>query len=217
MTRKQILPKFSYLGLLLFLVFFFILAPFFSKSEYARIVLDLSVICVLVFAVYICSDHKSSLVVALFMATPAFLRLLYPTIGVDEVTMMFNAGFLAFVIFVLLRRLFHIQIITLDVIYAAVTVYMLLGIFWGLTFTVLELFQNGSFGFPARGELAILGQDMLYYSFVTMTTVGYGDITPLSQPAKFLSILEAMMGQIYLTVLVARLVGLYTSQRNLTS
>src|SRR5262249_20948126 len=104
--------------------------------------------------------------------------------------------------------------------YAGVAVYLLLGIFWGLTFTVLEFFQTGSYSLPqvSEGKTLLyvdLGQDMLYYSFVTMTTIGYGDIIPLSQPAKFLSVLEAMMGQIYLTVLVARLVGLYTTQKRL--
>lgn len=209
---KLILPKFSYLGLLIFLVIFFILSPFFSKGDYARIALDLSVISMLVLAVYLCSDKKRNLVVALIMVTPALIRLIYPSVEVDEITLMFNAAFLAFVICVLLKRLFLTSVITMDVIYAAVAVYLLLGVFWGLTFTVLEFFQSGSFTLPQNAAYAELGQDMLYYSFVTMTTIGYGDIIPISQPAKFLSVFEAMVGQIYLTVLIARLVGLYTSQ-----
>ena len=209
---KLILPKFSNLGLLIFLVIFFILAPFFSKGDYARVVLDLSVISILVLAIYLCSDTMRTLVVALIMAAPALIRLFFPSVEVDEITLIFNAGFLGFVIFVLLKRLFLTSIITMDVIYAAVAVYLLIGMFWGLTFTVLEFVQAGSFSLPQNAGYAVFGQDLLYYSFVTMTTIGYGDIIPLSQPAKFLSVFEAMVGQIYLTVLVARLVGLYTTQ-----
>jgi hypothetical protein len=214
MAIKRILPKFSDLGLLSFLVIFFVLAPFFGKGDYARIVLDLTIIAILIFAVYICSHDKRALIVALFMATPALLRLGHPSIEINEVTLLFNAGFLAFVIIVLLRRLFQVQVITMDTIYAAVAVYLLIGIFWGLTFTALEFFQNGSFLLSDSNPPSQLGQDMLYYSFVTMCTIGYGDIVAISQPAKFLSVLEAMMGQIYLTVLIARLVGLYTSQKS---
>ena len=53
---------------------------------------------------------------------------------------------------------------------------------------------------------------LVYYSFVTLTTLGYGDITPLSSPASSFSILEAIVGQIYMTVLIARLVGIHISQ-----
>lgn len=51
--------------------------------------------------------------------------------------------------------------------------------------------------------------DLVYYSFSTLTTLGYGDITPLSKPARMFAVTEAIVGQIYLTVLVARLLGLY--------
>ena len=54
---------------------------------------------------------------------------------------------------------------------------------------------------------------MMYYSFVTLTTLGYGDIYPVSDAARILGMLEATLGQLYLVILVARLVGLYTSQQ----
>jgi len=54
--------------------------------------------------------------------------------------------------------------------------------------------------------------DLIYYSFVTLTTVGYGDITPANSLTKSLTILEAIIGQLYLTVLVALLVGKYVSE-----
>lgn len=213
---KPIFPRFTSLGLLLFLVMFFGIAPFFSDSAYARFVLDLSVISLLILSVYMFADDKRYLLVALVFASPALLRLVYPILGVDEITLALNACFFGFVIFVLLKRIFMTRVVKLDVIYAAVVVYILLGVLWGIIYALLEYIWGGSFSFSqyVSGGLFIPGysQDLIYYSFITLTTLGYGDILPLSQPAKSLSALEAMMGQIYLTVLVARLVGMHLSQ-----
>ena len=87
---------------------------------------------------------------------------------------------------------------------------MLVALAWAMLFSLLELLQPGSFNFPdmpAEGHHLILSR-LIYYSYVSITTVGYGDITPKSFPARSLSNVEAIMGQIYMTVLVVRLVSL---------
>src|SRR5690606_29293477 len=118
--------------------------------------------------------------------------LIYPSAAVDEITLLFNAGFFAFVIYVLLHKLFKTSQVTSDVIYAAISVYLLIGVFWGIIYTLLEYAWPGSFtlapGLLDDGFYAAFGQDMIYYSFVSLTTVGYGDIVSISQPAKFLSV-----------------------------
>lgn len=73
------------------------------------------------------------------------------------------------------------------------------------SFTLQQQVSDSSF-------YSAFGPDLIYFSFVTLTTSGYGDIVPLSQPAKFLSILEAVMGQLYLTIMIARLIGMHISQ-----
>lgn len=215
-VKRFILPRFTYLGLLLFLVFFFIVAPFFSKGAHARFVLDLSLMSMLILSVYICSSNKKYLIFAIILAAPAIIRLFFPSPEVDEITLMFNSAFFAFVIGVLLRLLFTTTYVTKDVIYAALSVYFLVGVLYGITFTLLECFFPGSFALPQPiGDHTVytaFGQDLIYFSFVTLTTSGYGDIVPLSPPAKFLSILEAITGQIYLTVMIARLIGVHISQ-----
>lgn len=214
--KRFILPRFTYLGLLLFLVFFFIVAPFFSKGAYARLALDLSLMSILILSVYICSSNKKYLVVAIILASPAIIRLFFPSIEVDEISLVFNSIFLAFVIWVLLHLLFTTTYVTKDVICAALSVYFLIGVLYGIIFTLLECFFPGSFSLqPPVGDFTFytaFGQDLIYFSFITLTTSGYGDIVPLSQPAKFLSILEALTGQIYLTVMIARLIGMHIAQ-----
>lgn len=119
------------------------------------------------------------------------------------------------VILLILRRLFTVTTADYETINAALCVYLLMGVLWSIAYSMVEGLAPGSFAYPlAAGdapEMHVGGQDTvvpLYYSFVTMTTLGYGDIVPIGATAKVLAIGQAMLGQIYLVVLVARLVGL---------
>ncbi len=125
--------------------------------------------------------------------------------------------FLGFVAVMILRAVFTQGSISLDSIFGAICAYLLLGMAWGSIYSVIEVARPGSF--HATGEMADAlkstesrGPVLVYYSFVTMTTVGYGDITPVSPPARTMSWLEAMTGQFYIAVLVAGLVGIRLSQ-----
>ena len=95
----------------------------------------------------------------------------------------------------------------------AVCVYLLLGSIWALAYTLLNMLDPGSFaGFvPASGPG--WNSEWLYFSFVTMTTLGYGDILPISATARALAYLQAVVGQFYIAVLVAGLVGAYIGNR----
>jgi hypothetical protein len=91
------------------------------------------------------------------------------------------------------------------------------GLAWGTLYSVIEVANLGSF--QASSDLADALRStktrqsvLVYYSFVTLTTVGYGDITPVSPAARTLAWLEAMMGQFYIAVLVAFLIGIRVSQ-----
>lgn len=92
---------------------------------------------------------------------------------------------------------------------AGLSVYLLAGVFWGVAYVSLEQLVPGSFtlgGSPLMGEFSLA--DGIYYSFVTLATLGYGDISPLGAIARGLAIFEAVFGQLYLAVLVASLVSL---------
>lgn len=96
-------------------------------------------------------------------------------------------------------------------IVGAVCVYLLLGVMWSIAYTLLEYSQPGSFS--GLTELVSPGwnADWIYFSFVTITTLGYGDITPLTQTARSLTVAEAIVGQFYIAVMVAGLVSAYIS------
>jgi len=97
-------------------------------------------------------------------------------------------------------------------LYAGLSAYLLAGVFFGVFYWVLEQTWSGSFAIPGEGvqsNFSLTGA--IYYSFVTLATLGYGDIVPRSEAARGLAIMEAVAGQLYLAVLIARLVSLYIS------
>ena len=101
--------------------------------------------------------------------------------------------------------------VTTEVIYAAMLVYLLVAQLWALVYTFLDQINPASFHLPQGQSDFLLFE---YYSFVTLTTLGYGDITPLTKVAKALSVLEAVIGQLYLVVVVAWFVGMHVSRRS---
>jgi hypothetical protein len=125
------------------------------------------------------------------------------------------AVFFAVALYGILRAILSKQL-SGDAIFGAVCGYLLLGIIWSLLYFAVELAWPGSFGVPATGasEAASVHPDrgiLNYYSFITLATVGYGDVTPLTPLARTLAWMEAVIGQFYLAILVSGLVGYQVS------
>ena len=108
----------------------------------------------------------------------------------------------------LARQAFRRGAVESERIFAALDAYLLAGLIFGVCYLILEQSWPASFGTAAANDLDPSGA--VYFSFVTIATLGYGDIAPVSEAARGLAILEAVAGQLYIAVLVARLVGLYT-------
>jgi len=108
------------------------------------------------------------------------------------------------------------QEIRSDTIMGGLCVYVLIGTFWMVLFISLELLRPGSFNFTVHGpnpDMDLQYALLMYYSFVTLLTIGYGDVVPMSGMAQSLTILEGLIGQFYLVFFMASLVGLYISRR----
>jgi hypothetical protein len=102
--------------------------------------------------------------------------------------------------------------VTWDKIYGAICAYLLFGYAWAFGYSLIEELQPGSFKYlatPAPHDLVGRLMQFRYFSFVTLATVGYGDIVPATAGARTAALLEAMLGQFYLVALVGRLVGLH--------
>lgn len=133
--------------------------------------------------------------------------LLFPILLVSLAFCVMSALFAGYYVFVS-------ETVDANRIAGALCVYLLLGVIWALLYNLIELSLGNAF----TGLVGMAGEDRLreltYYSFVTLTTLGYGDIVPVAPAAKTLAYLEAVAGQFYLTVLVAELVGVHVALRH---
>ena len=113
------------------------------------------------------------------------------------------------ILVILLVQVFAVGPISARRIEGAVAVYLGFGLTWARAYAITASMNPGSF--QSSGVVPSTSNDWLYYSFITLTTVGYGDIAPVHPVARSLAIFEAVTGQLYLAVLLARLVSLQVS------
>jgi Ion channel len=173
---------------------------------------------VLVSGVLAVGRSRRTLVLAVVLVSPAlaarWINMFRPDLVPPEV---YLVPALAFIGFVMLQFLFFIlraPRVNSEVLCAGVAGYLLLGIIWMFAYILVARVHPGSFSYnvgpPPEHSLASF--DAFYFSFITLSTVGYGDITPVTHMARTLAMTEAMTGTIYMAVLISRLVALYTSQ-----
>ncbi len=224
MTPAQQYRPWRFLVLLVTLVLLLVIQPIFRGFSPRGLVLDVLYSFVLVAAILSIFEGKWPKTFALLLGIPAltgrWLAYMLASTGGDLVNLgdqFVEVIFLVFAAAMTLRAVLAQPRISADSIYGTVCAYLLLGIAWGSLYSVQEIIQPGSFA--AADDLAPVLQAadtrdsvLVYYSFVTLTTVGYGDITPVSAATRTLSWLEAMTGQFYIAVLVASLVGIRVSQ-----
>jgi len=130
--------------------------------------------------------------------------------------------YVVFIIGAMLRDLFAPGQITFDTVCSSLCVYLLLGILWENIYAFMETVVPGSIITVQRTQVDALTPElgaevmrifrMRYFSFATLTSVGYGDVIPGTVMARMCAITEALLGQVYLLVMVSRLVGLHVSQ-----
>ena len=206
------LQRFSVL--LVSIVLVFALRPFLKGLVSIDILTDIFFSIVLLSAIHAVSQKRSTFIIALVLAVPAFLldwsSYIMDVPSLADVSRILSALFTAYVLIFILSFILRQKEVTADVLMAAVCGYFFLGFMWAFVFLFLEAVQPGSFQI-AQGQTGDAGQ-FLYFSFVTMTTLGYGDMTPISSGARSLAVLSAVMGQLYLAVTIARLVGMHISQ-----
>ena len=191
---------------------------------FARFAVAACFTVMLISAVLAISERPRTALVALSLAVPAILlsvlNVLLQSEGIAIAYLLLGISFLGYTVVVILAFLFREQRVTFNMIFASLCVYLLLGVLWAEIYSLLEALEPKSFMFvyaeDASGQSMRFGGEKsvfpLYYSLVTMTTLGYGDIVPVSPSARMFAAVQALTGQLYLAVLVARLVGLHITQ-----
>jgi hypothetical protein len=120
---------------------------------------------------------------------------------------LYSLLFIGFLVVLILRQVLRAGPITTRRVQGSVAVYLLLGILWAVCYEIVELLQPGSFGVFGQKGMAAIPQ-LAYFSFTTLTTLGLGEIVPLRPLARSFVVLEALVGQLFPVILIARLVAM---------
>jgi hypothetical protein len=202
-----------FLFLFISMVLMFVFRPFLTDHVGVAYLMEIFLFLIFLSAVYAVSQKRSTLIIAFFLLLLAEVLQLVSHIqdipSLDTLSNILGGLLLAYTATIILLYLFSEDKITGDMIMGAICAYFLMGLVWAFVYSTLEFLQPGSFQMP---QGTVNQATFTYYSYVTLTTLGYGEITPISTPARSFAILEAMMGQLYLAVLIARLVGIHIAQ-----
>lgn len=212
-TANRMLTRLNeqrHLILLIFILLLFVISPMVAALQTGVLVLNVVGAGLLIAASYTLSGRRRYLFVTAIVLTcwvlyaPSHVAIILSHTSIVVLVGFFVVAILGYV----LRE----SRVTADKIYAAICVYLLIGYGWSFAYSVLDEAQPNAFSTPTpieRGNLAARVVQLRYFSFVTLTTMGYGDITPRSGGARTLAVFEAIIGQVYLVTLVGRLVGLH--------
>ena len=137
----------------------------------------------------------------------------HPTIGLQRADTALSLTFMAIITSVTLLQVVRAGRITVHRIEGAVAAYLLVAYAWALAYQLVALSDPSSFSFPAATIPQTVRFRLLYFSVTTLTSVSYGDITPLAPVARSLAALEGMIGQLFPVLLLARLVSMELSYR----
>jgi len=200
---KPVLPRlrfrrFSTVQLLIALALLFTCAPFVEEIKGGDLVVSFLLSLVLLSGVFAVADRKYVLVIAVVLAIPAIAGRWINHFRPDLVPPAF---------FVL-----RASSVNVEVLCASISAYLMLGLMWTMAYWLVDqLTPGGAFSFNTNaGTRSMNGFNGFYFSFITLSTVGFGDITPVSRIARWLAAMEAMTGLLYVAVLIARLVSLYS-------
>jgi voltage-gated potassium channel len=212
--------RFSTVGLLISLVVLFICAPFVEEFKGGDLVVTGLFSLVLLAGVLAVADRKRILVFAIVLVIPAiagrWINHFWPDLV--SVALFLTAGLIliAFVVANLLRFVLRAPSVNVEVLCASIAAYLLLGLMWAMAYWLVDqITPGGAFSYNTNaGPRSMKGFTGFYFSFITLSTVGYGDITPVSRTARWLAAMEAMTGLLYVAVLIARLVSLYSRPKS---
>jgi hypothetical protein len=191
----------------------FVLRPLVDLGMAGARLIELALASVLLSGVWTIWGGKLRMVlVGLGICLAELLRGLYwsgTAVWLAPWAMLGSAIMIGLLLMLVLTRVFSPGPVTRQRIEGAVAAYLLFGLAWAQLYEAVEVLAPGAFGLP-KGEIPVGGwfSPLLYFSFVTLTTVGYGDIQPVHPVVRSLAMFEALVGQLYPAVLIGRLVSL---------
>jgi len=194
------------MGLLLMtLLAWIVFAPFLSNV----VLLSAFMIIVILAAVATVATTRRSIIIAILLGAAPFVLSSFSVAGymrADPVRNFLILLFFVYIISLMLRHILDVRVVGTEIMYGAIACYLLIGILWMMVHLLIDNYAPGSYSASSGSPLE--SYDYLYFSLVTLTTLGYGDITPTTQFAKGITLLEAISGVFYMGLIISRLVSL---------
>ena len=213
MEIKKIEKAFEnkYSLLLTSLILLIILSPIVNDYPLINFFIE-SFLLVIAIMMWISSAHKVFIFIVISFAVAAMLfhysaRFIFDNRYMGLVALFTYILYIGTAIIFLLKKIFSEEKVTSDTIKGGISVYLLIGIWWEVLYTTIWVFNTSSFVLHVN---RIDSPDFFYFSIITLTTLGYGDIIAVSHVAKTAALIQAITGQMYVAILIARLVSLHT-------
>ena len=199
------------------LILFLIVYPLFEMKDPTSTPFSLALVnsALLMTIVFTASYNLRQFLFAFTLSLPALIFFWFHAFWAASYIILISTGLLyLYAIVLLVPYLIHSNKVTSEEIFGATSLYLLLGFLWATLFQVLEMVAPGSFyiAYEQNIDGVLNWSDFIFYSFTTLTTLGYGDITPITSHARSLSIIEAITGVIFIAAMLSRAIGIYTAQ-----
>ncbi|MDJ0856860.1 MAG: potassium channel family protein [Desulfobacterales bacterium] len=204
------MSRYRFTILMVAFLFVLVVYPFLEYFQLLHIdfILTIFITLLLISCIHALSTSHREAIVACLVIIPAifmdWIGVFVEGLHVEIVVDIYKIVAFSYICYGLLRYALRAGVVDREKIAAAVNVYLFLGLIWRDLYSLISLLIPGAYNSELLSQT-----DFLYYSFVTLSTLGYGDVLPVIGPAKALAYFEAIIGQLYLTILVARLVGLH--------
>ncbi|MCC6677158.1 MAG: hypothetical protein IT436_08440 [Phycisphaerales bacterium] len=202
--------------LLAMLILMFVSAPFIETLEHWSRIETTVVSLVLISAVVAVGGSRRATAWAIVLVLPAlasrWIHHLFPELLSPVIHSSAGLLFIGWVVLHLFRFILRAPRVDSEVLCAGIAGYLMLAMLWAVAYATVDRLIPGAFSMPAGtgGPKGIQGFTGLYFSVITLATVGYGDITPLAGWARMLAMLEAATGTFYIAIVISRLVSMYS-------
>ncbi len=214
----EISNKNKYTNLFFYLIISFLLMPLSQYSKIISFLFPLGFFFIIISAINTLNVSKKIIKVFYILSLLSFLADLiniYDQSYISEllaiITTIIDGIFLILSIVAIYQKVHLETRVNNDVIRGGICIYILLGILWFLFYKVIYFFDINAFHFP-ESRIMQVNANLFYFSFVTLTTLGYGDITPVNNFAMMVSNLEGLCGQLFPAISIATLVSLYKKE-----
>lgn len=214
MKRTSQEPKYSYQGLFILMILSLLTNAFLHGMVFFHYLASIIFTMVLLAMVYASSKKKKHFIIIGILALLTIATTWHDINARNTWSRLMDQGlnviFFGYLIILIGKSVFKTETVTVDIIFGTLCLYLMLAFFWGFSFMVLDILDPNSFDLGGHSHNATT---YLYYSFITLSTLGYGDIVPLTPQAQTLAAFETVMGQFFIAVVVARYVGILVAQK----